>query len=283
MEDFLKGTNIRKRGRPRKETELMEPEIIDFSKDQKLKSLEVDPEMLKTMKSGLEIDKLFSYEGGLAKAANLMFGGNPGVGKTTILLDTLSSIQNKNKSLKTCFISMEMGRRQMFKYLQRFPHFGNIETLFGQDYVLNNIKDVIEQKFCLGYDIILIDSIKVLLSKARGDMKWDKNEAEDWFVELCMQNNVGENEAGKYTSFMGIQFLNLSNGEFAGGGKLQYLFDSTFKILKDKKEGTTYIISDKNRDGISGEPLFFQLGNDSIIYTKFEPGSVEIDEDEEDD
>ena len=46
----------------------------------------------------------------------------------------------------------------MFKYTERFKQFGVIETLFMQDYLEYNTKDVIEQVLNLGYDLVLIDS-----------------------------------------------------------------------------------------------------------------------------
>ena len=68
--------------------------------------------------------------------------GDPGVGKTTVMLDILSSIQNKGR--KCLFISGEMGRKQMFKYTERFKQFGIVDTLFTADYMQYNTKDVIE-------------------------------------------------------------------------------------------------------------------------------------------
>jgi predicted ATP-dependent serine protease len=85
------------------------------------------------MRSGLKVDDLISHEGGIPAATNIMMIGDPGVGKTTVLLDVLAGAQNKGA--KCLFISGEMGKKQMFKYTQRFPQFGNIETLFMQDYL----------------------------------------------------------------------------------------------------------------------------------------------------
>lgn len=267
---------LKKRGRPKKVMDKkFKSKIVSFEKDKKLSRIAIDPKMLEIMKGGLEIDKLISYEGGLPRATNSMWGGPPGVGKTTILLDFLSSLVKKES--KVLFISLEMGKVQMFKYLQRFPQFGVIETLFGSDYLDNNIKDVIEQKFDLGYDAILIDSIVELLSIVREDCDFDKRQAEKWFVDLCTKHNKGENQESSYTSFLGIQQLNISNGEFVGGGKLKYLFDSNFKFEKDKKTGSTSIIAEKNRNGLAGVPLYYDLG-EKIIYTKFEAVIENLDE-----
>ena len=59
------------------------------------------------MRSGIKnIDSLISHEGGIPASSNIMVAGSPGVGKTTVLLDVLSGINNKG--FKTLFISGEM-------------------------------------------------------------------------------------------------------------------------------------------------------------------------------
>jgi DNA repair protein RadA/Sms len=114
--------------------------------------------MMEQMQSGTVLDSLISHEKGIPAATNIMIIGDPGVGKTTVLLDVLSGLSNKGN--KCLFISAEMGRRQMFKYTQRFNQFGVIKTIFTNDYLEYNTKDVIEQIVNQGWDVILIDSIE---------------------------------------------------------------------------------------------------------------------------
>jgi DNA repair protein RadA/Sms len=285
---------VKKRGRPagpKKQKEMAAkdasyvPKIINFDKVRKLNDLKVDPRMMMTAASTIiPLDKLISYEGGLPAASNLMFGGDPGVGKTTILLDYGTSLQNNNKNIgyKVLFISGEMGRKQMYKYKERFPQFNSLQTLFGSDFIEENMKDVVEQIFAKGWDCIIIDSIVEVLAAVRDDMDWDKKQAEKWFVSQCQKQNNGENEANKFTSFMAIQQLNASNGEFVGGNKIKYLFDSAFKITKDKKTGSTSIMAEKNRNGVAHEHLFYTLNSTSITYTKFEGREENEDEEKED-
>lgn len=58
--------------------------------------------MMVTMKTGLNIDELISHEGGIPAATNIMMIGDPGVGKTTVLLDVLASAQNKGAKCLLC-------------------------------------------------------------------------------------------------------------------------------------------------------------------------------------
>ena len=112
-----------KRGRPRKVQNLTSiPSLINFEQITKLNELDIDPRMLESMKTGLRnVDQLFSFEGGIPCASNIMAIGDPGVGKTSLMLDMVAAIQNKGR--KCLFISAEMGRKQMYKYTKRFPQF----------------------------------------------------------------------------------------------------------------------------------------------------------------
>jgi predicted ATP-dependent serine protease len=89
-------TKPKKRGRPSKNVTYV-PSLIDFSSVVKLDNLNLDSRMMETMKTGLPIDSLISHEGGIPCATNIMCIGDPGIGKTTVLLDMLASAQNKGR------------------------------------------------------------------------------------------------------------------------------------------------------------------------------------------
>ena len=261
----------KRRGRPGKSVQnaTYTPSLIDFSKVVKLNKLDIDPRMMKTMKTGLSIDGLFSHEGGIPAATNIMMIGDPGVGKTTVLLDVLASAQNKGA--KCLFISGEMGKKQMFKYTERFKQFGVIETLFMQDYLEYNTKDVIEQVLNLGWDLVLIDSAAEIIEGVCDDNNWDRKMAESWLVDICVKNNKGENKTEKFTSFLLIQQVTKS-GVFAGSNKLKHLVDAAGEMRREPESqgGATYINFNKNRNGLVDNKVYYQLGNSVIRYGSLE-------------
>jgi predicted ATP-dependent serine protease len=258
----------KKRGRPRKnqvaEYNVTVPAVIDFD-IVKLNDLDIDPRMMDTMKSGMIVDDLISHEGGIPCATNIMCIGDPGVGKTTVLLDILAGVQNRGR--KCLFISGEMGKKQMFKYTQRFPQFGSVQTLFMSDYLEHNTKDVIEGVMNMGWDLILIDSIAEIIEGVRDDNKWDRKQAESWLVDLCVKNNKGENKKDAYTSFLLIQQVTKS-GEFVGSNKLKHMTDAMMEMRResDRDGGGTYINFIKNRNGNVDVKFGYQLNNDEIYY-----------------
>jgi predicted ATP-dependent serine protease len=256
---------VKRKGRPSTKNVTYTPSLIDFSKVTKLNDLNIDPKMMNTFKSGLKVDQLISHEGGIPAATNIMMIGDPGVGKTTVLLDVLSAAQNKGA--KCLFISGEMGKKQMFKYTQRFPQFGNINTLFMQDYLEFNTKDVIEQVLNVGYDIVLIDSAAEIIDGVRDDNNWDRKMAEAWLVDVCTKNNKGENKSNSYTSFLLIQQVTKS-GVFSGSNKLKHLVDAMGEMRREsERDGSgTYINFTKNRNGLVDNKMYYELNNSKIVY-----------------
>ena len=272
---------MKKRGRPRLNRAETQPQHIqiDFSQITKLNKLDIDSRMMDQMESGLTLDKLISHEGGTPCATNIMVIGDPGVGKTTVLLDLMSAIQIKNKERRCLFISGEMGKKQMYKYTQRFPQFGTISTMFMSDYTNHNTKDVIEQAFSLGWDLVLVDSAAEIIEGVRDDNGWDRKMAESWLVDVCVQNNKGGNNLNKFTTFMLIQQVTKA-GVFVGSNKLKHMVDAMAEMRRESEKdgGGTYIEFSKNRNGNVAVKLAYQLTGSNIIYSNVEPNKDEENE-----
>ncbi len=252
-------------------------EPITFDKVKRLESININEGMLRMNKTGLPVDTLFSYEGGIPVGTNIMCTGDPGVGKTTLLLHTLSNLQLNNKKLKCLFVCAEMSKIQMYKYMQRFPVFGNVETLFTSDYLNHNSKDVIEQLFEKGYDYILVDSIVEVLEAVKEDGGMSQGQAEKWLIDLAVKHNEGNNERGVYTSFLLIQQVTKA-GVFVGSNKLKHITDAHMEMKREGERdgGGTYIMFSKNRNGQAGIRFGYQLSNSDIYYgTIVEEGDEE--------
>ena len=256
---------MKKRGRPPKKQKVVK-KLISFKSLTRLDNLNIDPRMLETMPSGIKLmDEFISHEGGIPCSTNIMAIGDPGVGKTSILLDTLAAIEKSGR--KCLFISGEMGRKQMFKYTKRFKQFGCVTTLFLSDFLEFNSKDVVEQVLNKGFDCVLIDSIAEVIDSVRDDNKWDRKSAESWLVDTYVKNNKGENKKKKFTSFLLIQQVTKA-GEFVGSNKLKHMTDAMLEIRResDRDGGGTYLEFTKNRNGSVNQRLSFTLSNTKIDY-----------------
>ena len=56
--------------------------------------------------------------------------GDPGVGKTTIILDLMANIHRMQPNVKMLFISAEMNEIDLSIYVQRYPKFGELDIMF---------------------------------------------------------------------------------------------------------------------------------------------------------
>lgn len=251
----------------KKSTKVAKPEDINLSKVAKLVDLNINESMLKCNSTGLIVDVLYSHEGGIPVGTNIMCTGDPGVGKTTVLLHTLANLQKKNPKLKCLFVCAEMGKIQMFKYMRRFPVFGEVDTVFPSDYMNHNFKDVMEKLVNQGYDYILMDSIVEVLESVKEDNGMSQMAAEKWLIDLCVKNNEGNNQNGCYTTFMLIQQVT-KNGVFVGSNKMKHITDAHMEMKRESEKdgGGTYIIFSKNRNGDAGIRFGYQLTNNEIQY-----------------
>ena len=83
-------------------------------------------------KTGKEIDLLFSDHeegGGQYGGTVTIVIGESGVGKSTILLDALASIQDVNPDAKVLYVSSEMTKNDIGFYYKKTPAIGKVPTL----------------------------------------------------------------------------------------------------------------------------------------------------------
>ena len=95
----------------------------------KMKDIQFEKGLFENWMTGKIMDELLCSYKGLPKGVNYMVIGDPGVGKTTIILDLLSDLSLYN-SAKVLFVSAEMNEIDLAIYVQRFPKFQNLDILF---------------------------------------------------------------------------------------------------------------------------------------------------------
>jgi len=232
-----------------------EPVKIDLVR---VNELNYDPIIFETMKTGKLIDALFSTEGGLPRAINFLVVGDPGVGKSTVTLDILADL--KSNGYKVLFISAEMTRIDIYKYVSRYPKFGEIDTLFLGEYDDSDPKEVIDVVINQGWDVVLIDSFVEVTDAVREINNMTAKSVEKWLINLMVRNNLGENELKKYTTFLAIQQVNKS-GSFVGSMSLKHNTTGMMEIrFEDPEEQIRpYVVFSKNRRGFVGKRLHYDL------------------------
>lgn len=233
------------------------PVVVNLTK---LDDLNINPDLFEPMLTNTVFDKFVSQDGGFLPGANIMAAGAPGVGKTTVLLELLSSLHSAGK--RALFISAEMNQIDMARYLKRFPNWGQMPILFLADYSDSDPKEVIEQTLKQGWDIVLTDSYTEVNDTVKEESDMSRGKTEKWFLDLMSAHNKGQNDKSIYTTF--ITILQMSKGgTFVGSNKLKHMTTSMMNIAFEGSEsnGRRYMEFTKNRLGQVGKKLYFDLSN----------------------
>ena len=243
-----------KRGRPRK--------VVVEATNQKVKiqtikmdDMQFNKKLFEPMKTGTKVDAFFSMEGGVMPGTNVVITGDPGVGKTTVLLDVLADLQQKGK--KCLFVSGEMNAIDMVGYVKRFPKFGAVDILFMGDYAEVNPDVVLRTALKEGYDCVLIDSLAEISDSYVDYFGGTGKSNTNRILQLLDEHNLAGNDAKINTTFLIIQQVT-KGGTFVGSNKIKHM-TTAMGHLKFDGDGRRYFHFSKNRRGGNGNKLLFSL------------------------
>ena len=232
-----------------------------------------NPELFIPMKTGKKVDELLSSEGGMMKGTNVAFVGDPGVGKTTVLLDMLADL--KSNGHKVLFISGEMTQIDMVGMVKRFPKFGQLPILFMGDWIENDPLVILKSILSEGWDSVLVDSFAELAVAVCDFHGGTMKNAETQLLNLFEKHNKAENQSKRNTNFMIIQQVT-KGGEFAGSNRFKHMI-TAMAHMKFTPEGSRCIWFSKNRRGGQMNKLHFSLDQKNHVGWLFtEPLNMAI-------
>ncbi len=217
-----------------------------------------------------EFDRVLG--GGLVPGAVVLLGGDPGVGKSTLLQQVAASL---TRELPVCYATGEESLRQ---FAQRSLRLGldASEMILLADTALEN---VIAQTTQCGARVLIVDSIQTMVSdsvpSAPGSVV-QLRESVGKLVQFAKQNDIAVFIIGHVTK----------EGAIAGPRVVEHMVDTVLYFESDPTSRFTIIRSVKNRFGASGEMGVFamtatgfrEVGNPSAIFLSRDsvddPGSV---------
>jgi DNA repair protein RadA/Sms len=255
------------RGRPRKNATTPKTVLkhVEFTK---MKDIKFDPSLFTPIKTGTIVDSVLSNEGGIFPGTNTIVIGDPGVGKSTVLLDLLANFQAKGK--RVLFISGEMNEIDMFGYVKRFPKFAQIPILFMQNYS-SCPQAAVEKSLDQGFDVVLIDSWAEVNDMVQEENGWTRKKAESWLLDLMDKHNKADNERCKHTAFVNIQQMT-KGGDFAGSNRIKHMTTAMAQLKFDGRgrDALRYMVFSKNRRGDVGDKIYFSLVRAGNVRYSFE-------------
>ena len=232
----------------------------------KMSSFQFDSKLFTPMKTGTRVDAFFSSDGGVMPGTNFVITGDPGVGKTTVLLDVLADLQKKGK--KVLFVSGEMNAIDMVGYCKRYPKFSNVDILFLGEYADADPMIVLSAVLNEGFDCVLIDSLaEVANAIVDFDGKGTYKSATSKVLTLMEDHNLGKNKTKINTAFLIIQQVTKS-GAFAGSNRIKHM--TTGMAHMKFQDSERYIVFSKNRRGGNMNKLFFSLSTKNQVNWTYE-------------
>lgn len=231
----------------------------------KMRDVRFEPGLFVNFSSGTVLDNLLCSYKGLPKGVNYMIIGDPGVGKTTIILDLIANIGRQAAGTRILFISAEMNEIDLAVYVQRYPKFGDLNIMFvesdfdGNRHHLQDIEKVLQ----LGWDIVAIDSFHELQGIIKEEENITMRLAETKLLSLIKHHNKAENDTRTNTTFLTIQQVTKS-GAFVGSNRLKHMITAMMELRLDNPKNIysdRYIVFSKHRRGDVGVKLYYNLSS----------------------
>ncbi|MDH3613813.1 MAG: DNA repair protein RadA [Gammaproteobacteria bacterium] len=217
-----------------------------------------------------EFDRVLG--GGLVPGAVVLLGGDPGVGKSTLLQQVSANLSGE---LAVFYATGEESLRQIGQRSQRLGLSSSDLKLLAD----TSLEHVLEQCASCGAQVLVIDSIQTMASmnlpSAPGSVA-QLRECVGRVVQYAKQTEVSVFVIGHVTK----------EGAIAGPRVVEHMVDTVLYFESDPASRYTLIRSVKNRFGASGEMGVFamtetgfrQVSNPSAIFLSrdsvAEPGSV---------
>lgn len=192
--------------------------------------------------------------GGAVHGSLVLVGGEPGIGKSTILLQICANLCCKSKVL---YISGEESTRQLKLRAERLGV--NPESLYV--YAGTDMDDIISVSEQIKPDIMIIDSVQTVyrsdLSSTPGSVA-QVRECTMSFMELAKGKNI--------TVFV-VGHVN-KDGYIAGPKVLEHMVDCVLYFEGDKNMSYRILRAAKNRYGSTNEIGVFEMRDKGLVEVK---------------
>lgn len=192
--------------------------------------------------------------GGAVHGSLVLVGGEPGIGKSTILLQICASLCCKSKVL---YISGEESARQIKLRAERLGV--NPESLYI--YAGTDMEDIISVSEQVNPDIMMIDSIQTVYKSDLSSTPGSVAQVRECTM-ACMELAKGKN----ITVFV-VGHVN-KDGYIAGPKVLEHMVDCVLYFEGDKNNSYRILRAAKNRYGSTNEIGVFEMRDKGLAEVK---------------
>ena len=200
-----------------------------------------------------ELDRVLG--GGIVKGSLVLVGGDPGIGKSTLLLQMCRILGDKKEDI--IYISGEESARQIKLRADRMGDFSDRITLLCETN-LETIEEVIQRK---KPDVAVIDSIQTMYSEEIGSAPGSVSqvrEATNTLMHLAKGMGITIFIVGHVTK----------EGTVAGPRVLEHMVDTVLYFEGDRHASYRILRGVKNRFGSTNEIGVFEMREDGLHEVK---------------
>ncbi len=200
-----------------------------------------------------ELDRVLG--GGIVKGSLVLVGGDPGIGKSTLLLQVCQRLSAMGRKL--LYISGEESLKQIKLRANRMGEFSENLYLLCET-GLDIIRRIIEQQ---KPDMVVIDSIQTMYNEEVGSAPGSVSqvrESTNVFMQLAKGLNISIFIVGHVTK----------EGTVAGPRVLEHMVDTVLYFEGDRHASYRILRGVKNRFGSTNEIGVFEMRKEGLVEVK---------------
>ncbi len=214
---------------------------------------EIKPGFEERQKTGIgELDRVLG--GGIVQGSLILVGGDPGIGKSTLLLQICERL---DKDKKILYVSGEESEGQIKLRAERLGVNNENLYLITETDVERVIECILSEK----PDMVIIDSIQTMnhaeISSASGSVP-QVREATNAFMKIAKNNGISMFIVGHVTK----------DGALAGPRVLEHMVDCVLYFEGDKQNTFRILRAVKNRFGSTNEIGVFEMRDIGLCEVK---------------
>ena len=214
-----------------------------------LRLVDVEADEAERIPTGVpELDRVLG--GGLVPASLVLVGGEPGVGKSTLLLSALAAISKDRRAL---LVTGEESTAQVKLRAARLGGAGKVEILAETE--LETVCATLERE---RPEVCVIDSVQTLYSSEIGSAPGSVaqvREAAARLLRVAKQSHVATFLVGHVTK----------DGTVAGPRVLEHLVDCVLQFEGDRYQAHRVLRATKNRFGSTNELGVFEMTGTGLV------------------
>lgn len=204
-------------------------------------------EQPRTVTKDAELDRVLG--GGIVPGSLVLIGGEPGIGKSTLMLQIALSLPQ----LKVLYVSGEESEAQIKMRADRMQQFSD------NCYVLSetNTQQIFQQIELLEPDLLVIDSIQTLHSQYVESAAGSVSQVRECTAELM-----------KFAKETGVPVFLIGHitkdGSIAGPKVLEHMVDTVLQFEGDRHLSYRILRTSKNRFGSTNELGIYEMRTDGL-------------------